>query len=535
VKVVQTPESISNPQMVYLEDGSVIISWEADRLLYCQKLDTTGVIHWDADGIRVCFSDSNQRDYHMVTDGQDVWFVWQDERNDDGDIYAQKINGSTSQRLWGEQSKEVCVKEGTQRLQTCTVLPSGSFIATWDDYSIDPRDVVAQWFDINGQQLWGPSGIYVTRSTGGGYKPITLSSGEAMLDVWLGVRTGDSVGAYFAQRVDTDGNFLWDTLGVLVDYISTPYSECSDGVGGAVVLFGNPGYLGVQRIDSTGQVVWIPGGVVIRESNALSTSNPALVPEEPINGLISDNAGGCFAWFGKDITMRVQYIDSTGGLAWGSNGTAYWTREAYYEGPIVATKICSDGNNGVFAVYDNLEWNDSLDPTINLGVLVQRINANGQPVFEDNGVMARVWPRDIDSLPWGRFLSAATAVPSGVITAWGDNRDAPHYSMYAQIVDTTGKVGSGIDETPQQISTLLLEVSSVISSENVTLKYSLPVSEKGTLKLFDASGRLIESKTLYQREGVINLDTRNYPQGVYFVQLTSSKHSPITKKLVVVR
>jgi len=232
VKVVQTPNTIQNPQMVYLNDGSVVISWEADRLIYCQKLDTTGVIHWDAEGVRVCLSDSNQRGHHMVTDGNDAYFVWRDYRNDDGDIYAQKLDGSTGQRLWGEQGKAVCVKEGLQRRQKESVLNNSSFIASWEDENVEPRNIAAQWFNTIGQIFWEPNGIYVNRGTDRAYTPFVAPSGNSVVVVWRGANDGDTIGANFAQRVDSTGNFLWDTLGILIEYSSTPYGTCSDGRGG---------------------------------------------------------------------------------------------------------------------------------------------------------------------------------------------------------------------------------------------------------------------------------------------------------------
>ncbi|MCK4333492.1 T9SS type A sorting domain-containing protein [candidate division WOR-3 bacterium] len=529
VKVVQTPESISNPQMVYLEDGSVIISWEADRLIYCQKLDTTGVIHWDASGVRVCLSDSNQLDHHMVTDGQDVWFVWQDERNDDGDIYAQKISGSTGQRLWGDLGKAVCVKNGTQRLQTCTVLSSGSFVATWDDYSVDPRDIASQWLNVTGQPQWGPDGIYVTRGTGGGYKPKALPSGEAVLDIWLGVRSGDTVGAYFAQRVNSDGDFLWDTMGVRVEFISTPYAECSDGLGGAVVLFGNPGYLGVQRIDSTGQVVWDSGGVKITEftrNNPQTNQSP--YPEPDWNGIISDDTGGCFVWSGFD----VQHINSNGNLVWGSSSVPYWESDGLtYR--LAATRLCPDGNNGLMIVFDNLEWTSpEWPPYVDQGIRVQRINADGEIVFDTNGIIVRLW--NPDSLPGGDFNTSVNAVPGGVILAWTDNRHLPDYSLYAQIVDTTGKVGSGIEEKPLPTLHPSLELNATLIAKNISLRYSLPAGQAAILQLFDVSGRLVRSQRVDQPSGKINWNVHDLSSGVYFAELRAAG-ARVSRKVVVIK
>lgn len=287
----------------------------------------------------------------------------------------------------------------------------------------------------------------------------------------------------------------------------------------------------MQRIDSTGQSLWIPGGIHIRE---FALSLGLTYPSPDVTGLLSDDNGGCFVWWRDNGSLKLQHIDSVGGINWGSGGTPYWKREAV-EAPLIATKLCSDFNNGVFGVYDNLEWGDSLDPTIDLGVLVQRVGADGQPVFDSNGVMVRQWPKDIDALPWDRFLSAAAAIPGGVITTWGDNRDQPDYSLYAQIVDTTGKVGSGVgEESIASHSAPILGISSTIASGNVSLRYSLPAKEMGAVKLYDVAGKLIKSQPLNQREGVITWNTQELPLGVYFVQLSTSNNERVSRKMLIV-
>jgi len=422
----------------------------------------------------------------------------------------------------------VCVKEGTQRRQACTVLSGERFIASWTDYSVDPRDVAAQRFDANGQALWAPEGIYITRKTGGGNYPAVLPSGEAMVDVWHGIREGETEGAYFAQRIDSEGNFLWDTLGVLIEYAGAFFDVCSDNFSGAIVFFGTPvDYeLSVQRVDSLGQIVWNPGGVKVLPQDLFSFH----YLQPPIHeGLISDNMGGCFIWF----VVRVQHVDSSGGLLWGIDGVNCWIRNASASVPETLTEICSDGDNGLFVVFDNLGW-DSPDwpPDVDQGVIVQRVNSEGATVFDSNGVMIRQW--NPDSLPWGNFKTKASAVPGGVITVWWDNRNAPNNSLYAQIVDTTGKVGSGIEEesTPV-INYPILETNQNIVLSNLSLRFSLPQGESGVLKLFDTSGRLIRTQTLQQKEGVINWNTKDFPRGVYFVQLETKKNKSISKKMLI--
>jgi len=537
VKVVQTPEKIDNPQMVYLNDGSVVIAWHEQKgsltagHTYCQKLDTTGAVLWDSRGIRVCLHDSLQRpEYHMVTDGKDVWFVWQDCRNDDGDIYAQKIDGATGQRLWGDEGKAVCVKEGLQRRQQATVLYNGSFIASWEDENIDPRNIAAQWFNDNGQPLWESNGMYINRGTDRAYTPFVGPSGNEVVIVWRGAEEGDTIGAYFAKKVDADSNFLWDTLGVLITYRSTPYAECSDGVGGAIVLFSNPGYLAVQRIDSSGQVVWDSGGVKVKKFTL--DAPQAFIspyPDPDWTGIISDDSGGCFVWH----NFTVQHVDSSGGLNWGSTGKIYW-RDDNLTYRLAGTNLCPDGNNGLMVVFDNLEWDAQEWPPYKVqGVRVQRIDADGDMAFDTGGVIIREW--NYDSLPGGgNFRLASSSVPGGIITTWVDNRNNPFTSLYAQIVDTTGKIGSGIEEEPLlSVQLPFLEVDESLVSARVALRYSLPAGDVGVLKLYDVVGKVIHTQSVNQREGVVTWNATGFPSGVYFVQLSTSNNERISRKVLI--
>lgn len=544
VKVVQSANTILNPQMVYLNDGSVIVAWHEQQgnltagHTYCQKLDTTGVAHWPASGVRVCMNDSLQwLDYDMVSDGQDVWFVWQDTRNDAGDIYAQKIDGSTGQRLWGDEGKAVCVKVGKQRLQTCAILSSGNFVVTWVDYSVEPVDIAVQWFDSNDNPLWEIGGLFATRNTGGGYSPIVFPSKDVILDVWVGKRTVDTLSAYFAQRIDSAGKLLFDTSGILIEHAVNFYDVCSDGKGGAVVLFMVPETFeyAVQRIDSSGNVCWTSGGVIIMQPSLSISNSPKIPLEWPLNGLITDSLGGCFAWFGKHTTLtaslRVQHIDSSGNLKWKPTGCIFWTMTS--RASAGEAKLSSDGNGGLMIVFNKILWDSpSWPPSEDMGILVQRVDAAGQILFDTNGMLIKTWNPDSLPLP-DDFEYSSVDIPGGVITCWKDNRHEPVSSLYAQIVDTTGKIGSGIEEIPLPVTPLMLDLSSVINTTSLTVKYSVPDEEPGILKLFDSLGRLIEAQKLNQRKGVITLDTRYCPQGVYFLQLKTQNKTLANKTIIL--
>ncbi len=525
VKVVQTPEAISNPQMVYINDGSVVISWEADRLIYCQKLDTTGVIHWDAGGIRVCLSDSNQRDHHMVTDGQDAYFVWRDYRNDDGDIYAQKLSGSTGQRLWGEQGVPACVKTGQQYVCDGAILDNGDFAATWFNLIADPYAVEAQRLDANGEAQWDLEGVLVSGQSIGG-TPKVLPSGNALLDVWTGIRVGDTSGAYLAQRIDSGGNFLWDTLGVLIEYALSFEGVCSDEAGGAIVLFSKgPEPYYAQRVDSSGQNLWQEGGVPIQiNQSMLSVNNlESPAPTGESERFISDGMGGLFIHHGE----LVQHVDSSGTLVWSNPGVAFWERSGgntFMDDP----NQCLDGDEGIFVVFSTIGDPDYL---ISPGIFVQRIRASGEVMFGTKGVTVWLGTNDFSDIS----TSIGEAVPGGVICVWLDSRNTPDVSLYAQFVDTTGKVGSGIVEELPSTEQLNLEAQIDIASTLVSFQYSLPPNETGRLRVFDATGRLILSQKITQSKGIVTWDVTSTPCGVYFAQLVTTNNARVRRKLVLIK
>lgn len=520
VKVVETPEAIENPQMVYIEDGSVVISWEADRLIYCQKLDTTGVIHWDAEGVRVCLSDSIQIDHHMVTDGQDVWFVWQDTRNDDGDIYAQKIDGSTGQRLWEDQGKVVIRKIETQMKPRCALLEGKALGVSCDDWALEPRGVSVQYLLSDGSLAWDSAGLPLSIGSGWmGGNGYVVGSGRDLYICWFG---WDSDRGIFCQKFNQAGDYLFDTTSTPDVYGTSLWGMVDDVHEGCIILFMQTSGISVQRFDSLGSALWGADGVPLQLTSLLMLSLTQMPNDEVKYGLLSDSVGGCFASFWNDI--YVQHVDSSGHRIWGDSGVDVWHTPSGYARAESNSSIVNDGNGGVF-----IAWTDfGIDPEDYYpeGILVQRVDENGNAFFEANGL--RAWLQE-DLLP----SPIAQSVPGACIITWHDSRNSPNSSLYAQIVDTTGKIGAGIEEEDLQPAPYaFLELVSSISSGVVTLKYLLPPNQTGTLKLFEVTGRLVRMRRLDQPSGKINWNVQDLSSGVYFAELRA-EGARVSRKVVV--
>jgi len=83
--------------------GGAIVVWQDRRSggsnydLYAQRLNAAGVAQWTADGIVITTASGEQRFPVIFSDGSaGAFLAWQDARNADVDIYAQRLNGSGS-------------------------------------------------------------------------------------------------------------------------------------------------------------------------------------------------------------------------------------------------------------------------------------------------------------------------------------------------------------------------------------------------------------------------------------------------------
>jgi hypothetical protein len=169
---------------------------------------------------------------------------------------------------------------------------------------------------------WQPNGIAVC-DTANCFLPKIVSDGNSgAIICWTEkYRGADSVNHYtddiYAQRVDSGGNFVWQSQGVPVCSLSNSWSSypamITDGQGGAIIAWeddrGGLGYTRVfaQRLDSLGNRMWPENGVLV--CNQMSG----------YVDLCSDGCGGAIIAYvdGRDEAatsdnIYAQRIDSAG-------------------------------------------------------------------------------------------------------------------------------------------------------------------------------------------------------------------------------
>lgn len=300
----------------------------------------------------------------------------------------------------------------------------GAFIV-WKDYRNSVPDVYVQRIDQNGFVNWTIDGVGACTDAADQSTPNFCSDGQGgCIVAWSDWRSGIERDLY-AQRLDSSGNILWTTNGVVVTNKSNrEHNEkiVSDGFGGAIVVWEQQGSNGqwdewAQRINSNGNPMWISGGI------PLST-----VVSNKINGRIeADGLGGAFiVWQdfrnGFDNDIYAQHMDGQGNRLWGDNAKLICNANGTQASP----KIEPDPlNGGIYTV-----WVDSRNN--NSDIYGQRIDANGNLLWMNNGfaICNNVGNQSaLDILTDGSV--------DGIICSWKDNRSM-NYDVYAQRVNPSG-------------------------------------------------------------------------------------------------
>lgn len=110
------------------------------------------------------------------------------------------------------------------------------------------------------------------------------------------------------------------------------------------------------------------------------------------------------------------------------------------------------------------------------------------------------------------------------------------------MVFNTPIIGGPQSVSTKPLNTLLLRATPTIFSQNTAIKYHLPIKTKVSLRIYDASGKVVKILADgYQKSGTYHLewngkdkDEENLSKGIYFIQLRTENKS-LTRKVVLVR
>ncbi|MFX1478718.1 MAG: hypothetical protein ACFFCI_11370 [Promethearchaeota archaeon] len=385
---------------------------------------------WIPDDAVICNATNDQNYLQLCSDGAGgIICVWEDERKgSDTDIYAQRVN-STGDVQWTSNGIAICTESYIQYdPQICSDGLGGAIIA-WTDLRDETSysDIYAQRINSNGNILWNVNGILICNANESQHYPWICSDemGGAYI-TWMDSRS-DFFADVYAQRVNSSGDVQWIVDGIAIctanEFQWSPQiiSDCS---GGAIIVWKDERNGGLdlygQRVSPNGTILWTTNGKAICTQGHYQRTFI----------MCSDNQGGVFlAWQNWwDILGRYgiysQWVNSSGDIQWAHNGETicYFTD---FDGNRGIPEICIDSNGDpVIAWEDTRGWNPP-------NIYAQKINSTGNTQWTNNGTAV------VSEVTTQTSVKICSDYNGGVILVWADSRNE-NGDIYAQRLNSAG-------------------------------------------------------------------------------------------------
>lgn len=509
------PKSQDNSHSVTDSNGGVITSWDDARNtttnssdIYAQRIDKSGIIKWALNGIAVSSNSATQKSSAIIaSDNGSAIITWEDNRNGNYDIYAQKID-SSGNILWASNGIAVCSKSTNQKNPKLVSDNAGGAIVVWEDSLSFYWDIYAQRISSTGNQLWNSNGVSICSAPNAQGNPkIDIDGLGGAIITWQDKRNNVDYDIY-AQRINNSGTVLWTANGVVVcNSVNTqnnPRIE-PDGSNGALIAWvdkrnalDNDIY--AQRINSSGVVQWTANGVAV----CSATNNQSALDIKYIGsaGLIlswKDDRSGANAIYSQIISMSgVPQLTSNGILI--SNGLKS-----------INPNTIVDGNGGAI-----IAWQDSTN--IGWDIKSQKINSAGSIVWTTGGVAVS------DAFEDQINVSHVTDNNGGAVYVWEDHRNGTNYDLYANHLFNNGTFYVGLNELYNN-SLQAICYPNPINSNSIIKLSNNQINEPWEIIIYDSYGKIIDYKQLKSSE-FYSLNTNHYTSGIYFysIRLNSSQN-----------
>ena len=219
--------------------GGAILSWKDDitNRIYTQRINAFGDTLWKASGVLVANRNGVPA---AVSDGSGgAIYTWSSSVSSNVNIYAQHINvfGDTT---WAANGILIC-SEANQRFGSSIVTDgAGGAIISWQDFRNSNYDIYAQRVSSGGSVMWALNGVEISLAPAYQQGPQSVSDnlGGAII-TWYDYRNGNWSDIY-SQRINENGIVQWITDGVPIstpNYTQSDPRILSDGINGAIITW----------------------------------------------------------------------------------------------------------------------------------------------------------------------------------------------------------------------------------------------------------------------------------------------------------
>ncbi|MDP8238144.1 MAG: T9SS type A sorting domain-containing protein [Candidatus Hatepunaea meridiana] len=429
--------------------GEVVFVWSdtrsTDRGVYLQMVDIEGNLKFDGYGLLVADTDGRQEDPAIWPSPNGDWFIaWEDFDADTlGNIYCTKIN-SDGEWLWSQNDDKgvpVCTLDNSfqEDIRVVDDTNGGCIIAWKDKRRGDTGDIFAMHINSDGSLdlgNWPRNGRAIVAEAGAQVQITADLDGEGgMIIGWQDGRLDDDYNIW-AQRITPSGELLWGEGEGIMICNNNRYQElpklCPDGDHGAFFCWIDHRNFDqqplskdiyVQRVNGAGQLHWGESGTPL-----------GILPEEQVGNriVVAGNGAAIVMWEDKrderdtyDIyTMRISGVDRM---------LKEWDPESGV--PVAVTnrnqqqgRLYPDGSGGAFYVWED----ERANPYPELDIWAQHIDNEGNPVWQDNGVIVC----DAPYLQQAPLVRSATNGRS--VYSWEDQRNGSQ-TIYVQLLNEHGE------------------------------------------------------------------------------------------------
>ncbi|NQU05816.1 MAG: T9SS type A sorting domain-containing protein [Calditrichaeota bacterium] len=334
-------------------DGGMVTAWgdwrSGSTAIYAQKINRNGEIGWDEQGIALVDSIDGFAQYPIVLPRHNGEFaiVWSDGRRGSKVFpYVQFCRDNGAELGLELENDGIPALNGTiggvAFIDACNDEDGGTYIVWKDMRANQIYSIYGQYISPDGDVMWGESGIKISEVSE--YEKISPSvcyDGEGGIYVAWESDTDEAYTNLYMQRVNRDGDLLWDTDITRITYHAME-ETIKDLIAGhnndAVLLWlvdnndpDNPtdDDIWIARINSDGEFTWGDGeeGLIVCDERLRQIDASVKIHQDGfivvwVDGRDDGDAQPQYDIFG-------QFINFDGSFRWRENGAA----------------ICSDGSN----------------------------------------------------------------------------------------------------------------------------------------------------------------------------------------------
>lgn len=217
------------PKIISSSTGDAIITWmdvrTSDIDIYAQRINVSGMVLWRTNGVGISTAPGWQQYPTSLSDGEGGAIIaWSDYRSSNYDLYAQRINVS-GEVLWTTDGVAISTTTNAQMLASITSDGAGGAIIAWEDQRSDNRDIYAQRINANGMVQWTDNGVAVSTAANDQFPPTIVSDGSGgAIITWHDNRNGYTTDIY-TQNVNSNGQ-LGVVTNIQDDPVPCPESFC---------------------------------------------------------------------------------------------------------------------------------------------------------------------------------------------------------------------------------------------------------------------------------------------------------------------